>query len=48
MAIVYMAKGDYDKVLEYYTSVLTIKKAKRGDDHPSVADTLNKRPKAWK
>ena len=36
MAIVYRAKGDYDKALEYYTSALTIKKTKHGDDHPDT------------
>jgi tetratricopeptide (TPR) repeat protein len=30
----------YIYILEYYTSALTMRKAKHGDDHPDVTDTL--------
>jgi tetratricopeptide (TPR) repeat protein len=39
--MVYDAKGDYDKALEYYGKALEIMESKLGKHHPSTATTYN-------
>ena len=41
MANVFERQGEYEKALEYYEESLKLKKKSLGDEHVSVADTLN-------
>ena len=41
IGVVYKAKGEYDKALEYYQKSLAIRLKQLGPDHPDVATSYN-------